>query len=111
MAIDIKGGVNDARNEVWLFRLNNSPAQQWVFEYQETNNNVKRNKKNNVIIPDKKNKKMNVSEVGKREKLIQIRSKHVELYFEAYNGKVKMNDLNNKNSQLWKILETGEIVN
>ena len=38
------------------------------FEYQETNDNVKRNKKNNVIIPDKKNKKMNVSEVSKREK-------------------------------------------
>ena len=35
MAIDNKGGVNDSRNEVWLFRHNNSPAQQWVLNIKK----------------------------------------------------------------------------
>lgn len=31
-AIDFKGGVNDNRKEVWIFKLNYSQAQQWVLE-------------------------------------------------------------------------------
>ena len=30
MVIDVKGGVNDQRNEIWLYMNNNSPAQKWV---------------------------------------------------------------------------------
>jgi hypothetical protein len=37
MAIDIKGGINDKRKEVWLFKINNSEAQQWDFVDQDNN--------------------------------------------------------------------------
>jgi len=36
MAIDIKGGINDKRNEIWLYKLNYSEAQQW--ELKDSNN-------------------------------------------------------------------------
>lgn len=40
MAIDFKGGINDKRKEVWLFKINYSEAQQWDF-VKEDNNEMK----------------------------------------------------------------------
>lgn len=39
-AIDVKGGLNDRRKEVWLYNLNYSDAQKWEFESVTTIDNV-----------------------------------------------------------------------
>ena len=40
MAIDMKGGINDARCEAWLYKINHSEAQQWDI-VKEDNNDIK----------------------------------------------------------------------
>lgn len=113
-AVDIKGGSHDTRNEVWVFRLNKTPAQEWEILYDGEAPTVKKQEpkrvNKSVIIPDK-NSNHKPKKLTSKDNLIQIKSKNVELYFEEMNGQVKLNDLNNKNSQIWKVMDNGTIMN
>jgi len=53
MAIDFKGGINDKRKEVWLFKLNGSEAQQWDF-VELDNNEMKADEELTTDTKDKK---------------------------------------------------------
>ena len=48
--IDVKGGVSDQRNEIWLYRSNNSPAQKWT-------NSTKTQTHINTVVSQKYEKK------------------------------------------------------
>ena len=80
-AIDIKGGLSDKRNEVWMYNLNYSQAQQWEW----------------IIHED-------------RCETFRIKSEHSDYCIDIADNKIALKYLSDDNSQLWKLNEDNSIV-